>query len=116
MSHQGTSQQDEAAETRRIGTNSLDEAFYDYEQCFVGDDMGDKESDHLRIISQNTGSLSPQTNLEKLYKHTTELKNMNADVFLFQETGINSRQPRMKNLIKKVIKHKLKRVSIHLNS
>lgn len=41
---------------------------------------------------------------------------MNADVFLFQETGINSCCPRMKNLMKKVIKHKIKRVSIHLNS
>lgn len=71
MSRQGTSQQDDAVETRMIGTNSLDEALYDYEQCFVRDDMGDKESDHLKIISQNTGSLSPQTNLEKLYEHTT---------------------------------------------
>ena len=103
MSRQGTSQQNEAAETRRIGTNSLDEALYDYKQCFVGDDMGDKERYHLRIFSQNTGSLSPQMNLEKLYEHTGELQNMNADVILFQETGINSHHPRMKKFIKKVI-------------
>ena len=94
----------------------MDEDLYHYEQIFVGYDMGDKEENNFRIISQNAGSWSSQINLEKLYEHATELKHMNTDVFLFKEIGINSHHPRMKNLIKKVIKHKLRRVSIHLNS
>ena len=101
MSRKSSSQQDADVETRRNGSNTLDEVLTDCGHIFVGDDMGDKQKENLRIISQNTGLWSPKKNLEKFHEHADELWEMNADVYLFQEIGINSHHPRMKNEIKK---------------
>ena len=108
------SQQDEAVETRRIEVKAINKALPNYSQIFVGDDMTEKDKKHLQIVSQNTGSWSPQSNFEKLHEHVEEFRAMDADVYLFQEIGINSHHPRMKNDIKKAIKHQIKQTSIHL--
>ena len=53
----------------------------------------EEKTTEFRIITQNVGTLGLSNDLYKVYTHRSELKELDADIFLFNETNTTAHIP-----------------------